>query len=221
MSANGKLWTAVIVSVVVGAVVGAGAAYAMQQSSIAALNARMITADANTQAALQQIEDLTQQLESVQATQSATTTETTSVETTSKPTKKPAVKSVKQFTFIKKVDDSGSSPELTADYAQFLTGTAAAKAASAHGDESPPPNDYYIVNDNKLLRKLKVTPGIKVTVVTNADGTSDPDGHTVSFANWAANYASPTADNKPIRTSPYWITLKGSTVTKIEQQYLP
>ena len=80
------------------------------------------------------------------------------------------------------IDESGSAPVIVADYAQMLTGAEAAAAASAAGDESPPPNDYYIVNANKALRKLKVKPGISVNVATNDDGTSDPNGHTVTFA---------------------------------------
>ena len=63
--------------------------------------------------------------------------------------------------------------------------------------------------------------GISVNVTTNDDGTSDPNGHTVTFADWAANFAAPTAENEGVRTAPYWIRVKGGTVVKIKQQYLP
>lgn len=63
--------------------------------------------------------------------------------------------------------------------------------------------------------------GISVTVTSNSDGTTDPSGHSISLANWAANYSSPTADNAGLREAPYWITVKGGVVIKIEQQYLP
>ena len=51
---------------------------------------------------------------------------------------------------------------LSFDRALFLTGDAANKAAAAHGDETPVPNDYYIVNDNKLLRTVVLSTAVKV-----------------------------------------------------------
>ena len=222
MSPNGRLWLVAIGAAVVGALLGAGAVWATQQPAIASLNARIVTIEAERDASLLKVEDLTTAIADLKATASTTVTETSSITPTpTAPPKKPVSKTTKQFTFITKIIESGATPVIVADYAQMLSGDAAAAAATAHGDESPPPNDYYIVNDNKLLRKLKVQPGIKVTVVTNADGTSDPTGHTVSFADWAANYSAPTADNESLRTAPYWITVKNGVVTKIEQQYLP
>jgi len=222
MSPNGKLWLVAIGAALVGALLGAGAVWATQQSAIAALDAQIIIADANTQSALAQVDELTASLNALKATPSAEVTETIAIEpTTTAPAKKPSAKSTKQFTYINEITDTGSKPVIVADYAQMLTGDAAAAAATSHGDESPPPNDYYIVNDNKLLRKLKVQPGIKVTVATNSDGTSDPDGHTISFAEWASSYSAPTDENEGLRTAPYWITIKSGVVTKIVQQYLP
>jgi hypothetical protein len=57
----------------------------------------------------------------------------------------------------------GSAPlRLSFDRAQFLTGDAADKAAAAHGDETPVPNDYYIVNDSPRLRTLTVAGDVAV-----------------------------------------------------------
>ena len=223
MSPNSKLWLIALGTAVVGAMVGAGGVWAAQQGQLASLSARVIKADSDTQAALQKADELQVALDaaptqSVAATPSMAPTESVAPAT---PAAEKKVKTVKQFTYIKKVDESGPVAIITADYAQMLTGTAAANASAAHGDESPPPNDYYIVNDNKLLRKLKVKSGITVTVTTNDDGTSEPTGHNVTFANWAANYAAPTAENEDLRSAPYWIRVKGDTITKIEQQYLP
>jgi hypothetical protein len=227
MSPNSRLWLVGLGAAIAGAILGAGVVWMSTQSSVAALNVRVVKADADTQAALQRVDELAVQLHAAQGTSTtpavstSTTTSKTSTPTVAAKTAKPAVKTVKQFTFIKKVDQSGPAPVVTADYAQMLTGTAANKAATAHGDESPPPNDYYIVNDNHLLRKLKVKSGISVTVTTNPDGTVDPTGHIVTFANWAANYAAPTAANASLRSAPYWIWVKGDTITRIDEQYLP
>jgi len=220
MSANGKLWLVALSAALVGVLLGAGAIWATQQSATAALRAQIIMADAKTQAALEKSEEAAAELEALKTTSSGPETSAAATPTTPPVTKKPS-KASKQFTFITAIDESGSTPLIVADYAQMLTGDAAAAAATAAGDESPPPNDYYIVNVNKLLRKLKVKPGLNVKVATNEDGTSDPDGHSVAFADWAADYAAPTAENASLREAPYWIWVKDGTIVKIEQQYLP
>jgi hypothetical protein len=120
---------------------------------------------------------------------------------------------------ITAVDTSGSAVLLEVDYIQFLTGDEAADAATAHGDESPPPNDYYIVNDNPALREFPVQEGISVVTVVNDDGTSDPAGHTLTLDQWVDRITGPNAD--AFRSSFYWITVSEATITTIEQQYLP
>jgi DNA polymerase III delta prime subunit len=221
VSPNTKLWLVALSAAVAGALLGAGAVWATQQATVASLNARIIRAEAEAQAAMRNAEDVTTELESLEATPSATEAENATTTPVPLVTKKKPAKTVKQFAFIKKIIESGSAPVIVADYAQMLTGDAAAAAAAANGDESPPPNDYYILNSNKLLRNLKVKPGISVNVATNSDGTSDPTGHLVTFANWAANFSAPTDQNEAVREAPYWIWVKGGTIVKIEQQYLP
>lgn len=108
---------------------------------------------------------------------------------------------------------------LRIDYVLFLTGAEAIAAATAHGDESPPPNDYYVVNDNPLLRDFPIRSGIPVTVVTNDDGTSDSDGHTITLDQWVAALSGPAAN--AYRASIYWITITDGTITAIEAQYVP
>lgn len=108
---------------------------------------------------------------------------------------------------------------LKIDYVQFLTGGEAADAAAAHGDESPPPNDYYVVNDNPKIRQFKVQPGIPVFVVTNNDGTSDADGHTVTLDQWIAAMNGSQAG--AFRASIYWVTITNGIVTAVEAQYVP
>jgi hypothetical protein len=120
---------------------------------------------------------------------------------------------------ITAVDTSGSAVRLEVDYIQFLTGDEAVDAATAHGDESPPPNDYYILNDNPTLREFPVQNGISVVTVVNDDGTSDPAGHTLTLDQWVDRITGPNAS--AFRSSFYWITVSEATITTIEQQYLP
>ncbi|MHB1017260.1 MAG: hypothetical protein ACYC2X_05180 [Coriobacteriia bacterium] len=113
----------------------------------------------------------------------------------------------------------GGATILVVDYIQFLTGEDAAIAAADRGDESPPPNDYYIVNDNTRLREFTVQDGISVMTVVQDDGTSDPGGHTIPLADWVARLSGPAAN--AFKSSFYWLTVSGETITTVEQQYLP
>ncbi len=117
------------------------------------------------------------------------------------------------------VTNSGGTNILRIDYIQFLTGGEANDAAAAHGDESPVPNDYYIVNDNPKIREFPIQPGIPVVVVTTPDGLSDPDGHTISLPEWIAALSGPHAN--AFKAGFYWVTITNGTVTAIEAQYLP
>lgn len=108
---------------------------------------------------------------------------------------------------------------LVVDYIQFLTGEEAAVAAADRGNESPPPNDYYIVNDNTRLREFAVQDGISVLTVVQDDGTSDPGGHTLPLVDWVTRLSGPSAD--AFKSGFYWLTVSGETITTVEQQYLP
>lgn len=116
------------------------------------------------------------------------------------------------------VSDAGGT-RLTIDYIQFLTGAEAADAAAARGDESPPPNDYYIINDNPKLREFPIRPDIDVFVVTDADGSANPAGSTMSLDQWVAAMNGPNA--LAFTSQIYYVTVVNGTITSIEAQYVP
>ena len=131
----------------------------------------------------------------------------------------PATTTERQPGMVVAVTGSPGAYVLRIDYVLFLTGAEAIAAATAHGDESPPPNDYYIVNDNPLLRDFPIQSGIPVTVVTNDDGTSDSEGHAITLDQWVAALSGPPAN--AYRASIYWVTITDGTITAIEAQYVP
>jgi len=110
-------------------------------------------------------------------------------------------------------------PLLTLDYIQFLTGADAVAAATAAGDESPPPNDFYIVNANPKLRTFNVDPSASVEVVWNSDGTNDSGGHSVTVSEFYDLLEGSVSG--PMRSTPYWVTIENGTITAIEAQYTP
>jgi hypothetical protein len=112
-------------------------------------------------------------------------------------------------------------PVLAVDYLGFLTGQAAIDAAEARGDESPPPNDYYIFNDEEQAIPLGVDRSINVTLTTNSDGTVDPDGYTVPFGLFFDGLVGMSGQVPGMWEANYWVTIENGTITAIEQQYLP
>jgi len=107
-------------------------------------------------------------------------------------------------------------PAITFDLIQFFTGEAATKAAADDGEESPPPNDYYIRNVNSRLRTLPVRSDAPITVnVLAAQSTGNSTKDVSVTLDKLANYFPNSG------TAPFWITVEQGQVTKIAQQFLP
>jgi hypothetical protein len=105
---------------------------------------------------------------------------------------------------------------ITFDLIQFFTGEAATKAAAEDGEESPPPNDYYIRNVNSRLRTLPVRSDAPITVNVLAAGSTG--SATKDVAVTLAELASYFPNSG---TAPFWITVDQGQVTKAAQQFLP
>ena len=103
---------------------------------------------------------------------------------------------------------------VTFDLIQWFEGDAAAKAAAEDGQESPPPNDYYMRNVNPRLRTLPVTSGARITLTRLTVGQS------------GGNAAGPVpADLATVAASGvghiFWGTLRGGQIQALEEQYVP
>jgi hypothetical protein len=209
-----------VIAAVLGGAIGGGVGYASQGAKIVALTKELgLTKDQ-----LKRAEDSLAKAAEKPAPLAVTPTDSApSTPATATAPKPAAGESGRQFGFITKVEKSGGTTYVTIDYAQFLTGKAAADAAAAHGDESPPPNDYYILNESKKLRRFGVKAGIKVKIVNNADGGSDPSGHLVSLQSFSDSFNGVGGGNleSALNGSPYFVVLKSGTITAIEQVYLP
>jgi len=151
------------------------------------------------------------------ATKVAVATATTS--TPSPPKTTTATAPEKQFCFMRSGTWEGSTPELIVDYAQLLTGDEAVAAATAAGAESPPPNDYFIVNDNTKLRTLPADPKMTVKVVSKSDGMVS-GGYSMAFGEWY-DVLIGMSGSSFVKDMPYWITIEDGTIVAIEEQYLP
>jgi hypothetical protein len=109
------------------------------------------------------------------------------------------------------------SRSVVADVVQWLTGDQARLAYQADNPDDPdgPPNDYYIRNEDPLLRTLEVAPDAEVGLVfLTEDG--DPDVDPATFEDLAGYVARDEG-----RAAVFWLTLRDGVVTAIEEQYRP
>jgi hypothetical protein len=100
---------------------------------------------------------------------------------------------------------------LTVDFVEFLTGDAATEAVQEENPEMDgAPDDYYVRDTEDVDVTLDVADDVRVSIVRLGDGPA---------ANVPGTFADVNADGDP---SPYWwITVDGSTVVEIDQQYVP
>lgn len=227
---RGRMIAVIAVTALVSAVIAGTTVWVYQQRTIDRLEAEAEANDRDLEQLAGRLDEVQARLEAASAEASMAAeqvTPTAPEEPTSTSVPAPSAlapgavakpKVETQFTFIKKATQSGSASTIVADYAQLLTGDAAAVAATAHGDESPPPNDYYIVNDNPKLRTLPVRSDATVKLTTKSDGTTvGPSGYSVTLTKFVQLYNSTPA----IHAAPYHITLTDGTVSAITEQYVP
>jgi len=113
---------------------------------------------------------------------------------------------------VKQVEVGGRT--VTFDLIQWFEGDAAAKAAAEDGQESPPPNDYYIRNVNPRLRTLPVASGARITLTRQTVGQGGGNAAGPVPADLAAVAASGIGHL-------FWATVRGGQIQALEEQYLP
>ncbi len=137
--------------------------------------------------------------------------------------------------------DRVSAAEIVADYAQWLTGDEAARAAYEDGViatvEEGVPNDYYIRNVNPQLRTLPLASDVVVWLISPAaqigsvpvdleewldlfDDGVPWDWESDEVPNWEDHlyfgyYGASMVD------TPYWFVILDGEVIAVEQQYVP
>ncbi|TVR19495.1 MAG: hypothetical protein EA387_13420 [Nitriliruptor sp.] len=109
---------------------------------------------------------------------------------------------------------------LTVDVIQFLTGE---EARIAHAEDHPedphgPPNGYHIRNVNPRLRTLPVATDTEVILIQL---DADPAEVASSWEALLDDLASQPGDHDLVSYNPFWLTLEGGVVTRIEEQFVP
>ncbi len=219
MSDNTKRIVTIVLIAVAAAVVVGGLTYYLQQRRIDQMTAQITAKQAEVSALASQVDAINARLESQAATEAATGDATTAEPAEDSPSDteaapKPEPTTSRQFALVKKATDKNGKVSLVLDFAQFLTGNAAADAAAAAGDESPPPNDYYISNANPKLRTFPVAKKAKF-VIAFGDPNDTATLSASEFQDAIANNTDGAAD------APYWFVITNGVVTGGEQQWLP
>ena len=103
--------------------------------------------------------------------------------------------------------------ELDFDLACWFTGENAAQAAGEDGEESPPPNDYYVRNANAAIRTLALGAGAGVTWMPNPGDPSTEE--TVAYDDWL-NERTDRSYQPGV-----WLTIADGAIIEIREQYVP
>lgn len=108
------------------------------------------------------------------------------------------------------------SATVTFDLAYFYRGDRAAQEAAERGDELV--NDYYIVNDNPMLRTLPLAEAVTVSYIPESACCEQQRGNIDA---WLESVLETNPTDYPGKHVPWWITVRGGEITRIRQQYLP
>ena len=102
------------------------------------------------------------------------------------------------------------------DLAYFYTGAKAEAAAADHGDEVT--DGYYIVNDNPRLRTLNLADDVEVEYIPESNCCELQPGNIDA---WVEAVLATNPTDYAGTNVPWWFTVEGGKITRIEQQYLP
>lgn len=129
----------------------------------------------------------------------------------------PSLEDGHHFVYVKSATRSeNGKARVRFDLAYFYKGERAEREAAERGDEVV--SGYYIVNDNPRLRTLPVADEVEVEYVPSSQCCELQPGDIDAWVE-AVLEANPT--DYPGANAPWWLTVEGGRITRIEQQYLP
>jgi hypothetical protein len=176
--------------------------------------------ETTTTGAIEESTTTTSPVEETTTTSAVEDTTTTTEKLSTAETRLPNGR-IKAMGFVDKVWEEGGKRYISIDYAEMLTGQAAIDAAAAAGDLAPGedlPNDYYIRNTNPEKRQFEVAGNAALTTSTWQDGMDNP----ITWAQFTSFWsATPPDDALHMPDVPWWIERDGTTVVRIDEQYLP
>jgi hypothetical protein len=127
------------------------------------------------------------------------------------------------FGYLEGLRAAGGAATLAIDYAEYLTGDSASRAAEAAGEASPPPNGYFIRNTDPTVRRIPVAPDARVSVVANFP-EAGPGLEPITVEQWVrlvnGDASAVDFDWFGAGTFPYWVTIEAGIITAAEEVQL-
>ena len=131
----------------------------------------------------------------------------------------------RQMGYIKKVYAKGGKNYLDIDYIQWLTGNVAEKAMREDGEcpktgECIVLNDYYIRNQNPLIRTFPISPDAVITMQTyDMEETGQIAPQEISFAQFSWIFTPKV--NSRLKSVPYIVEIGNNQIVSVNEQYIP
>jgi hypothetical protein len=107
---------------------------------------------------------------------------------------------------------SRSENALDFDLACWFTGDAATQAAAEDGEESPPPNDYYVRNINPVTREVPVGELVEVTFYPDGDPNNVLE---IDYDDWGGMVATRGFELG------VWLEIEDGAIAEIHEQWVP
>jgi hypothetical protein len=98
------------------------------------------------------------------------------------------------------------------DLACWFTGDAATEAAAEDGEESPPPNDYYVRNANPDTREVPVGELVEVTFYPDGDPNNFAE---IDYDDWGDMVATRGFELG------VWLDVEDGAIDEIHEQWVP
>ncbi len=129
----------------------------------------------------------------------------------------PSLQDGRHFVYVKRASrlENGTT-RVRFDLAYFYQGDRAEREAAERGDEVV--SGYYIVNDNPRIRALPVADDVAVEYIP---ATQCCELQTGEIDAWVEAVLETNPTDYAGTNAPWWFTIEGGEITRIEQQYLP
>lgn len=138
----------------------------------------------------------------------------------------PPVVSEKAIGYLKKVYAGSGKNYINIDYVQWLSGDTAEQAMREDGQcpkkgECTVLNDYYIRNQNPLIRTFEVSPDAEILAHDfSADYGAGNWNENWTFSRFS-QYFNSNVNNGYWKTVPFHVEIGNNKVLKITEQYIP
>lgn len=131
-----------------------------------------------------------------------------------------AVEDGKRIGFVTRLH-RGDALALDVDWAELLTGEDAVAAYAADGLGELDGELYYIRNRDRSTQRVTVAPGAEVVVHSWFADTREIGPVPIRLSEFSDAMPGGRSPKEGVGSMPYWLTVEGGLVVRIEEQFIP